>query len=233
MRSEHPLLHARLGLIGGCVAAGILLLLGEPGWAQGVYKCRSPSGSITLQDAPCEDKSRTEAYVPPSAVPAQSYGRTASDNYADYLRFIENEKAREQAALNARRIERNNELPNSLRTDFAQDIEAARRACDQESRSLLRSRHGTPSCSRVNSLLAQQRLQVESMTSRQTGQAMPDHTTVINQQVRRQYVERPNVHGLTSIGGGNYIDASGTVHHSVAGGVINSRTGQFVQVIEQ
>jgi len=215
------------------MTAGFLLLLSDSVLAQGVYKCRSPSGSVTLQDAPCEEKFKTEAYVPPSTAPAPSYGRTASDNYADYLRFIENEKAKDQAALNARRVERNNELPNSLRADLARDIEAARRACDQESRSLLRSRQGTPSCSHVNSLLAQQRLQVESMTSRQTGQTMPDHTTVINQHVRRQYVEAPSIRGLTSIGGGSYIDAAGTVHHSVAGGVINSRTGQFVQVIEQ
>jgi hypothetical protein len=65
----------------------------------------------------------------------------------------------------------------AMAMDYTTQISQAQRACEIEQISMLRDRHGTPSCQRVQDLIALQRLQVEAQVSRETGQPMPSHNT--------------------------------------------------------
>lgn len=67
----------------------------------------------------------------------------------------------------------------AMARDYSYQIRQAQRSCEIEKTSMLRDRHGTPSCQRVRDLIELQRLEIEARVSRQTGQPMPDRTMVI------------------------------------------------------
>jgi hypothetical protein len=78
-------------------------------------------------------------------------------------------------------------IESAMAMDYTYQIRQAQRACKVEQISMLRDRHGTPSCQKVQDLIALQRLQVEAQVSRETGQPMPSHntTTILQSNVNR------------------------------------------------
>ncbi|MGB4466742.1 MAG: DUF4124 domain-containing protein [Azovibrio sp.] len=100
-----------------------LLLLCLPAWAQAqAFKCRLPSGQVTISSTPCQDGSKTEAVVPAEVIP-EARRQQAMQEQQLRLRQIEAlEAQRRQEARMAAEAARSRRYGEAIRACVA-DVE--------------------------------------------------------------------------------------------------------------
>ena len=159
----------------------VAVLVAGHAYAQQIYKCREPSGTISYQEHPCTGRQHEEVFTG-----GQGYAEIDSGAAtANASGFIAQQEA-EEDRMRARRYQA--ERQDRIDQQYDQAAQNTRSLDDAYRGCRLRS---SPRAG-VASNPACDRLEIESRTSRVTGQRMPDetHLTIINNDSQRHCFQR-------------------------------------------